>query len=156
VTARESESDRLRGFELGADDYVVKPFSPRELVARVNAVLRRTRRRDAVPETLAVGPLSLDTRGLEARAGGDVVRVTRIEADLLRVLMAAPGRVFSRDELVGRVLGDDYDGSARTVDAHVKNLRRKLERLPLAGLQIETRHGVGYRLGPGGEETHDA
>jgi DNA-binding response OmpR family regulator len=110
VTARESESDRLRGFELGADDYVVKPFSPRELVARVNALLRRARRRDTADDVLAVGPLTLDTHGLEARAGKDVVRVTRIEAELLAVLMAAPGRVFTRDQLVSRVFGDEYDG----------------------------------------------
>ena len=156
LTARESEPDRLRGFELGADDYIVKPFSPRELVARVNAVLRRVRSRAGTDRALAVGRLSLDTHALEARAEGAVVQLTRIETELLAVLMATPGRVFTRHEFVRRVFGDDYDGSARTVDAHVKNLRRKLEKLALDDPRIETRHGVGYRLRSGTEDADGA
>ena len=145
LTARSSEGERLRGFELGADDYIVEPFSPRELVARVTAVLRRTRADDGGRE-LTVGRLRLTGAQLEAAAGNERVTLTPVEARLLGALMSAPRRIFTRAELVRRVLGDDYGGSERTIDAHVKNLRRKLEGLPPPLPAIETAHGAGYRL----------
>lgn len=146
LTARAGEADRLRGFDLGADDYIVKPFSPRELVARVSAVLRRTQFDAGAKDQLSVGSLVLRTDSLTISADGVFLKVTPIEGELLAVLMGAPGRVFSRDELVTRVLGHDYDGSERTIDAHVKNIRRKLERLPPQAPWIETMHGMGYCL----------
>lgn len=146
ITARTAEEDRLRGFELGADDYITKPFSPREVVARVRAVLRRTRGADAEPEAVCVGGVTLHPDNLEVGAAGGVpVRLTPIESRLLAVFMRAPGRVFTRAELVSRALGDDYDGSERTIDAHVKNVRRKLSACG-GGAAIETIHGAGYRL----------
>ncbi len=146
ITARAAEADRLRGFELGADDYITKPFSPREVVARVRAVLRRTRGAESVPEVITVAGVTLRPDNLEvAAAGAHRVRLTPIESRLLAVFMRAPGRVFTRAELVGRALGDDYDGSERTIDAHVKNVRRKLSACG-GGAAIETIHGAGYRL----------
>jgi DNA-binding response OmpR family regulator len=146
LTARAAEHDRLRGFELGADDYIVKPFSPRELVARVSAVLRRTRSHGGAQGALIVGRLTHRTDALEVECEGHTVKLTPIESRLLGVLMSAPHRIFTRAELVSRVLGDDYAGSDRTIDAHVKNLRRKLDMLPSRPPAIETTHGVGYRL----------
>jgi DNA-binding response OmpR family regulator len=145
LTARAAEHERLRGFELGADDYIVKPFSPRELVARVTAVLRRTRV-DAGARALAVGELRFRPDALEASCADAITKLTPVEGRLLAALMSAPRRIFTRAELVGRVLGDDYGGSERTIDAHVKNLRRKLETLPPPVPAIETAHGVGYCL----------
>ena len=146
ITARTAEEDRLRGFELGADDYVTKPFSPREVIARVRAVLRRTRVSDGTPASIVAGGVTLDPNSLElAAADREPVRVTPIEARLLAVFMRAPGRVFTRPDLVARALGDDYDGSERTIDAHVKNVRRKLAASG-AATAIETIHGAGYRL----------
>jgi DNA-binding response OmpR family regulator len=143
LTARAAEHERLRGFELGADDYVTKPFSPRELVARVSAVLRRTRTDALAARDVRLGALALNHDSLEASCGGTSVRLTPVEARLLAALMSAPRRTFTRAELMSRVLGDDYAGSERTIDVHVKNLRRKLEALPPA-VAIETLHGVGY------------
>ena len=145
ITARTGEEDRLRGFDVGADDYIGKPFSPREVVARVQAVLRRTRLGEARPP-LVFGGLSLDEATLEASVAGRAVRLTPIECRLLVALLGAPRRVFTRAELVRRALGDDYEGTERTIDAHVKNLRRKIEPAPAGVPAIETVHGVGYRL----------
>ena len=146
ITARIAEADRLRGFELGVDDYVTKPFSPREVIARVRAVLRRARGHDAAAEKITAGLVTLEPGNLElTAAGGPAVRVTPIEGRLLAVFMRAPGRAFTRAELVGRALGDDYDGSERTIDAHVKNVRRKLSACG-GHASIETIHGAGYRL----------
>jgi DNA-binding response OmpR family regulator len=157
LTARAAEHDRLRGFELGADDYIVKPFSPRELVARVSAVLRRTRSHGGAQGALIVGRLTHRTDALEVECEGHTVKLTPIESRLLGVLMSAPHRIFTRAELVSRVLGDDYAGSDRTIDAHVKNLRRKLDMLPSRLPAIETTHGVGYRLAAGaGSDAPDA
>ena len=146
ITARAAEDDRLRGFDLGADDYVTKPFSPREVMARVRAVMRRART-DAPERTVTFGTLSLDAASLELRIADASARVTPIECRLLTALMRAPGRVFSRTALVTRALGDDFTGSERTVDAHVKNVRKKLAALDDAP-EIETVHGSGYRLVP--------
>ena len=146
LTARTTEADRLEGLDLGADDYVSKPFSPRELVARVRAVLRRTQA--DVPETLAVGALAVDTGRREVRVGATPVGLTPREFAILVALARAPGRVFSRQALRERAFGDASDALDRTVDAHVVKLRRKLA---AAGVgpdapRVETVFGVGYRL----------
>jgi DNA-binding response OmpR family regulator len=158
LTAVAGERDRLDGFAAGADDYVVKPFSPRELVARVRAVLRRAEagaeRRAGV---LRVGALTLDDQGRVAYLGRDALPLSPTEYRLLRALAGAPGRVFSRHELVGRALLPDSDADARVIDSHVKNLRRKLARgseaapRPSTGARasapaVHTVFGVGYKL----------
>jgi len=143
ITARSAEHDRLRGFECGADDYVTKPFSPREVVARVKAVLRRTA--DEPREPIAWGGWSLDTGAHEARAGTVLVKLTRVEARLFGAMLKAPRRVFARKELVVHMFGDEYEGTERAVDAHIKNLRKKLDGAPGAA-SIQTVHGSGYRL----------
>jgi DNA-binding response OmpR family regulator len=141
LTARSTEEDRLEGLDLGADDYVVKPFSPRELAARVRAVLRRALPEDDGP--VRAGPLSIDPARHEVTADGRTVRVTPGEFRLLAVLAHSPGRTFSRAALVEQAFGDDSDALERTIDVHVANLRRKLGHH--ANL-IETVYGVGYRL----------
>lgn len=143
ITARSAEDDRLRGFECGADDYVTKPFSPREVVARVKAVLRRTG--GAPRERLDWGGWSLDLGAHEARSAGVSVQLTPVEARLFAALLNAPRRVFARHELVVHMFGDEYEGTERAVDVHIKNLRRKLEVAPGAA-SIQTVHGSGYRL----------
>jgi len=143
ITARSAEDDRLRGFESGADDYVTKPFSPREVVARVKAVLRRTR--DAREDRIEWGGWSLDVGAHEARAGGVLVKLTRVEARLFGAMLKAPRRVYGRRELVLHMFGDAYEGTERAVDVHIKNLRKKLDLAPGAA-SIETVHGSGYRL----------
>jgi DNA-binding response OmpR family regulator len=145
ITARSAEDDRLRAFACGADDYVTKPFSPREVVARVKAVLRRTR--EPHDDRLAWCGWTLDVGAHEARAGGHVVALTSAETRLFAALLRAPQRVFTRRELVTRMFGDGYEGTERVVDVHVKNLRRKLAAAPAAPV-IHTVHGAGYRIGP--------
>ena len=149
LTARVEEEDRLTGLDLGADDYVTKPFSPRELAARVRAVLRRVAR-EGEPNgasTLSAGPVELDQRARTVAVGGNEVRLTPTEYKLLALLMGQPQRTFSRDEIIDRVLGDDFDGFDRTVDAHVSSLRRKLAAAPGgSGRLIQTVYGSGYRL----------
>lgn len=143
ITARSAEDDRLRGFECGADDYVTKPFSPREVVARVKAVLRRTG--EPPQEPIAWGGWSLDLGAHEARAGGVVVTLTPVEARLFAALLNAPRRVFARHELVLHMFGDEYEGTERAVDVHIKNLRKKLD-VARGAASIQTIHGSGYRL----------
>lgn len=146
LTARTSEDDRLRGFDSGADDYVPKPFSPREVVARVQAVLRRAGH-DAGPPPPAVrfGDLEVDGFRREARVDGVRIPLTPTEFRILEALARDPGRAFTREELLSRVCGPDYDGFDRAIDAHITNLRRKLSTRSGARL-IQTVHGVGYRL----------
>ena len=139
VTARTTEDDKLTGLDLGADDYVTKPFSPRELMARVRAVLRRASEEDVI----SAGPIAVDRVRREVRVHDALVTLTPTEYRLLESLVRAPGRTFTRQELVERAFGDDYDGLDRTVDVHVKNLRRKLGD---AGNAIATVFGVGYKL----------
>ncbi|BCS30876.1 DNA-binding response regulator [Luteitalea sp. TBR-22] len=144
LTARTSEDDRVTGLELGADDYVAKPFSPREVVARVQALLRRAGEgATAAAEPLRLGPIAIDTWARQVRVSGQAVPLTPTEFRLVSALASSPGRVFTRDELVGRVLGADFEGTDRTVDVHVTNVRRKL---PAGCVLIVTVHGIGYRL----------
>ena len=149
LTARVEEDDRLAGLDLGADDYVTKPFSPRELAARVRAVLRRTARDNPEnqPATLSYGPVELDQRAQRVTVGNSEIRLTPTEFRLLTLLMRQPGRTFTRDEIINRVLGDDFDGFDRTVDAHVSSLRRKLAAAQGGSAKfIQTVYGSGYRL----------
>jgi DNA-binding response OmpR family regulator len=147
VTARTTEDDRIGGLELGADDYVPKPFSPRELVSRVRAVLRRAAWAPVEDRgRLSFDGLVLDGSARSLRADGRIVGLTPTEFELLAVLLRAPGRVFSRSELITRVFGHDFDGEERTVDVHVKNLRRKLLTDPDGACWIRTVFGVGYQL----------
>jgi len=145
ITAKAEEIDRLLGLELGADDYICKPFSPREVVARVRAVLRRTHA-DQRSTTRAAGPLALDEETHQVRVRNSILQLTPSEFRLLQVLLSQPGRVFSRDELLSRVQGYDCEGYDRTIDSHIKNLRKKImEKLPGQEL-IVTVYGIGYTL----------
>ena len=148
LTARTAEDDRVRGLETGADDYVPKPFSPREVVARVQALLRRSLvgpgARATRPPT-RVGILVVDHFKREARVGSTLVALTPTEFRLVEALAMHPGRTFSREELVARAFGPDFDGLDRTVDTHITNLRRKLNAGGSHSL-IQTVHGIGYRL----------
>lgn len=149
LTAKVSEADRIRGLELGADDYLTKPFSPRELVLRVQAVLRRGRAPAAAegPASFGGGQLVLDGERHRATVRGAVVELTPTEWGILLALATVPGRVYSRSELINRVRGYEFEGYERTIDSHVKNLRRKIERDPGAPEIVETVLGAGYRLG---------
>ena len=148
VTARVEEDDRLAGLELGADDYVAKPFSPRELAARVKAVLRRSARLDAESGggDLTYGPLRANLRERSAQAGNTPVALTPTEFRILVMLLREPGRVFTREQIIERVFGYDFEGFDRTVDAHISALRRKLERPLQPARYIHTIYGVGYKL----------
>ncbi len=146
LTAKADEGSRVAGLRAGADDYVVKPFSPRELLARVEAVLRRTHGAETSARTFAGGTLRLDAEAREVSVDGTPVDLTRTEFDLLAALAGRPGRAWSRLELVTRMQGYDYEGYERTVDAHVKNLRRKLGEDPRAPRFVTTVAGVGYKL----------
>jgi DNA-binding response OmpR family regulator len=147
LTAKDEEVDRVVGLELGADDYVAKPFSVRELMARVKSVLRRTQRRpiESVP-VLQVGDLRLDLARHEASWHSVPFELTAIQFELLRVLMGSPGRVFSRDELLNQVWGYDYYGDTRTVDSAVKRLRARLREVALDAELIVTVRDAGYKL----------
>ncbi len=149
LTAKVTEDQRIAGLVAGADDYLVKPFSPRELVARVHAVLRRT---GGVEQPLVQvlrfddGRLEIDTVKHEVRRDGEPVDLTPNEYKLLSALATYPGRAYSRYELIDRVMGYDFDGDERTIDVHVKNLRKKLEPEPSHPRYVETVTGIGYRL----------
>ena len=147
LTAKTTEQDRLAGLELGADDYVTKPFSPRELMARVRAVLRRAGiDAPAGPAEMRLGDLVIDRRGHEVRLGDQAVSLTPTEFRLLAALAEQPGRAFTRLELLDRVFGYDFEGFERNVDVHVKNLRNKIEPNPRRPTYIQTVYGVGYKL----------
>jgi DNA-binding response OmpR family regulator len=152
LTAKSAEEDRIRGLELGADDYVTKPFSPRELVLRVQAILRRGVDGNAStsrlsPVSYGGGVLVIDEMRREVAVRGEPVELTPTEWGVLLALANAPGRVYSRSELVNRVRGYEFEGYERTIDSHVKNLRRKLERDPSDPQLVLTVFGAGYRLG---------
>jgi DNA-binding response OmpR family regulator len=147
LTARVDEADRLIGLELGADDYVIKPFSPRELVARVRAVLRRVGGGpERAPAPVVSGDVTIDLERRRVSIGGRTVDLSPTEFDLLTVLARHPGRVFTRLELLDRVQGYSFEGYERTIDAHVKNLRQKIEADPKQPHYILTVYGVGYRF----------
>jgi DNA-binding response OmpR family regulator len=146
LTARVEETDRLVGLELGADDYIVKPFSPREVVARVKAVLRRASPSAPTAAVIRAGDLAIDLEAHSVSRSGDSVDLTPTEFNLLAVLAAQPGRAFTRAQLQEAALGAAYEGYDRTIDAHIKNLRSKLEPDPKKPRYIETVFGVGYRF----------
>ena len=146
LTARGDESDRIVGLELGADDYVVKPFSPKELVARVRAVLRRTRTASRGDEILRAADVQIDTAKMRATVGGSPVELTPTEFELLATLVREPGRVFTRTQLLDAVHGVAIESYERAIDAHVKNIRRKIEPTPGTPRYVLTVHGVGYRF----------
>jgi two-component system alkaline phosphatase synthesis response regulator PhoP len=146
LTARVDEADRLIGLELGADDYVTKPFSPREVVARVRAVLRRAGGSEPTSRVLAAGDVTLDLDKRRATISGRPVELTPTEFDLLATLVENPGRVFSRMQLLDKIQGYTYEGYERTVDAHVKNLRQKIEEDPKHPDYILTVYGLGYKF----------
>jgi len=148
LTARSAEEDRIRGLELGADDYVTKPFSPRELVLRVQAILRRGGPAAGQDQSsYGGGMLVIDEPKRLARVRGAAVELTPTEWGVLVALASVPGRVYSRLELINRVRGYEFDGYERTVDSHVKNLRRKIEEDPASPQIVQTVLGGGYRLG---------
>jgi len=150
LTAKVEEEDVLKGLDIGADDYVIKPFSPRQLVARVGALLRRVSG-DTVPlsgvMTFNDGALVIDKLKLEVRKGQNIINLTPIEYKLLSTMVKYPSKVFTRDELITLVFGDDFEGYDRTVDTHIKNLRQKIEDDSKKPQYILTVHGVGYRFG---------
>jgi two-component system OmpR family response regulator len=146
LTAKAGEADRVVGLELGADDYVVKPFSPRELVARVRAVLRRLEGGTAEADRLVYGELEIGLKTREVKVAGKEIELTPTEFDLLAFLARHPAQVFTRLQLLREVQGYTYDSFARTIDTHIKNLRRKIEQDPKEPRYILTVHGVGYRF----------
>jgi len=149
LTARVEDQDKIVGLEMGADDYVVKPFNPREVLARVRAVLRRARGEPVLPKVIEVGPLRVDVDRHEAHVSGQPLRLTPTEFSLLEALAEQPGRALTRMELIEKGLGYGYEGLDRTMDSHIKNLRHKLDEMAGAGFGsqlIETVFGVGYRM----------
>jgi two-component system alkaline phosphatase synthesis response regulator PhoP len=148
LTARVEDTDKIVGLEMGADDYVTKPFNPREVVARVRALLRRSHLESgaAAAQIFQVGGLRLDVGRRELSVRGQTVDLTPTEFDLLCILIQAPGYVFTRDELLEKGMGYAYEGMGRTLDSHIKNLRRKIEPNPREPTYIQTIYGVGYRL----------
>jgi DNA-binding response OmpR family regulator len=146
LTARGDETDRIVGLEIGADDYVVKPFSPKELVARVRAVLRRSRTAARGDEVVRAGDVEIDTAKMRVSVGGTQVDLTPTEFQLLATLAREPGRVFTRSQLLDAVHGVAIESYERAIDAHVKNIRRKIEPQPGSPRYVVTVHGVGYRF----------
>ena len=146
VTARSEEADRVLGLDVGADDYVTKPFSVRELMARVRALLRRTQEASRLPTRLTFDDVELDFRSYTARRQGQAVEMTRKEFATLRLLAARAGTVVTRDELLNEVWGYEATPISRTVDNHIASLRAKLEAVPSRPRRIQTVHGVGYKF----------
>jgi DNA-binding response OmpR family regulator len=147
LTALDDDSDKIVGLELGADDYVVKPFNPKELVSRVRAVLRRAEGAAVKPKRIEFADLSIDLERHEVKRGEKLLELTLTEFELLRVLAEAPGRVYSRMQLLDKVQGSAYEGYERTIDSHIKNLRKKVEIDPERPKYVVTVRGVGYKFG---------
>ena len=146
LTAKIEDTDKILGLELGADDYLTKPFNVRELIARVRAVLRRMQKAAVEPDLLRVADIVLDRGGRTVKVGEQFIDLTPSEFELLAALMAAPGQVFSRLDLLDRMSGDAYEGYERTIDVHVRNLRAKIEPDAKHPKYIETVYGLGYRF----------
>jgi DNA-binding response OmpR family regulator len=146
LTARDDEVDRIVGLEIGADDYITKPFSPRELVARVRAVLRRSARQDEPGDHIRAGDVSIDVPRMRVDVAGRAVELTPTEFQLLVTLARRPGRIFTRAQLLDAIHGIAFESYERAIDTHVKNLRRKLEPDPRRPRYVLTVYGVGYRL----------
>jgi DNA-binding response OmpR family regulator len=146
LTARGDESDKLVGLELGADDYIVKPFSPKELVARVRALLRRADMRDVPADSIRVGEVTVDVPRMRVEVGGKEIDLTRTEFELLAALARQPGRILTRSQLLDAVHGVAFEPYERAIDTHIKNLRRKLEPDPRRPRYLLTVYGVGYRF----------
>ncbi len=146
VSAKDDEVDKVVGLELGADDYITKPYSPRELVARIRAVLRRGAEPDLAPQTLEVGPVRMDVERHTVTVDGTDVRLPLKEFELLEMFLRNPGRVLTRGQLIDRVWGSDYVGDTKTLDVHVKRLRSKLEADPAEPKLLTTVRGLGYKL----------
>ena len=151
LTARDDEVDRVLGLEMGADDYVTKPFSPRELVARIRAILRRVDRQTEPGDRIEAGGVSIDVARMKVEAAGRVVELTPTEFQLLVTLARQPGRIFTRAQLLDAVHGLAFESYERAIDAHVKNLRRKLEEDPSRPRYVLTVYGVGYRFAEAAE-----
>ncbi|MGF7399809.1 response regulator transcription factor [Thermoanaerobacterium thermosaccharolyticum] len=149
LTAKVGEDDKVYGFSIGADDYLTKPFSPRELTMRVKAILRRTKDDMALNDIFSFndGDLVIDTRSYEVKKSGEIVNLTPNEYKLLTVMAQNPNKVFTRGELIEKVMGYDFEGFDRTIDAHIKNLRQKIEDDPKNPLYIKTVYGAGYKFG---------
>ncbi|MHB1009312.1 MAG: response regulator [Propionibacteriaceae bacterium] len=146
VTARDSEIDKVVGLEIGADDYVTKPFSHRELVARIRAVLRRGQDAEPAPDVVEAGDVRMNVERHEVTLGGEPVRLALKEFELLEMFLRNPGRVLTRGQLIDRVWGSDYFGDTKTLDVHVKRLRAKLEADPASPKLFVTVRGLGYKL----------
>jgi DNA-binding response OmpR family regulator len=146
LTARDDEVDKLLGLELGADDYITKPFSPRELVARIRAVLRRIERPTEPSDVLSVGPLRLDLPRMRVEVDGRLVELTPTEFEILATMARQPGRIFTRSQLLDAVRGVAFESYERAIDTHIKNIRRKLEPNPREPRFVLTVYGVGYRV----------
>lgn len=153
LTAKLDENDKVLGLELGADDYVTKPFSLRELTARIHAVLRRVEKQEVPQEILRAGDITLDRSGRMVWVADEPVDLTPSEFDLLATLMSTPGRAYTRLELLERLQGSAYEGYERTIDVHIRNLRSKIEPDDSNPRYIETVYGVGYRFAPQRRET---
>lgn len=146
LTARDDDTDKIVGLELGADDYVTKPFNPKELVARVRAVLRRGSDSYEPSRAIVIGDLVIDPTRREVRRAGQLVSLTKTEFSLLHALASAPGRVYTRLQLLEKVQGQAFEGYERAIDSHIKNLRQKIEPNPHQPQYVETVFGVGYRF----------
>ena len=146
LTARDEETDKLVGLELGADDYITKPFSPKELVARVRSVLRRSELVQEGREVFRVGDVTLDLPRMQVTVSGEEIELTATEFQLLQALASQPGRIFTRSQLLNAVHGVAIESYERAIDAHIKNIRRKLEPFPHEPRYIQTVYGVGYRF----------
>jgi DNA-binding response OmpR family regulator len=146
LTARDEETDKLVGLELGADDYITKPFSPKELVARVRSVLRRSELAQEEREVIRVGDVTLDLPRMQVTIGDEEIELTATEFQLLQTLASQPGRIFTRSQLLNAVHGVAIESYERAIDAHIKNIRRKLEPVPHEPRYIQTVYGVGYRF----------